>query len=88
MKRNDNPKVKELDLMFYRILGIMEDTSNREVKLCMYHALDILNEEYIELGVDTPESYQKGSDYMLAPMYIVTGMVICMGLMLIAKSLV
>lgn len=57
MKRNDNPKVKELDLMFYRILGIMEDTSNREIKFCMCNALDILNEEYIELGVDVPEPY-------------------------------
>ena len=88
MKRNDNPKVKELDLMFYRILGIMEDTSNREVKLHMYRALDVLNEEYLELGIDAPEPYQKGSDYMLAPMYIVTGTIICIGLLLIAKSLV
>lgn len=57
MKRNDNPKVHELDLMFYRILGIMEDTSNREVQLHMYRALDVLNEEYLELGIDAPEPY-------------------------------
>lgn len=57
MKRNDNPKVKELDLMFYRILGIMEDTSNEEVKFHMHRALDALNEEYIELGIDSPEPY-------------------------------
>lgn len=88
MKRNDNPKVKELDLMFYRILGIVEDTSNREVQLHMYRALDVLNEEYLELGFESPEPYQKGSDYMLAPVYIVTGTIICIGLLLIAKSLV
>lgn len=57
MKRNDNPKVKELDLMFYRILGILEDTSNGEVKFHMRRALDALNEEYIELGIDSPEPY-------------------------------